>query len=135
MPVIMAVVLIGLPGVVGFGCVVGASVVAGGLAGEWGVCGEDGGALREVEIDVAFEMDGEAEPCACGEEDCATACGCGGFDGFVDGGGVDGFAVAYCAEGSYVEDVWGGNGCLCRGVGGGYCCGGYGGQAQATTLQ
>src|SRR5579871_2425728 len=135
MPVVVAVVLEGLPGIVGFSCVVGASVVAGGLAGEWGVCGEDGGALREVEIDVAFEVDGEAEPCARGEEDCAAACGCCGFDGFVDGGSIDGFAIAYCAEGAEVEDVWGGVWRLCGGVRGGYCCGGYGGQAQATALQ
>jgi len=107
-PVVVAVVLEGFPWVVGFGRVIGSAVVAGGLAGERGVCGEDSGALREVEVDVAFEMDGETEPCACREEDCAAACRCGGLDGFIDGGGVEGFAVACCAKGSDVEDVWGG---------------------------
>ena len=72
-------------------------------------------ALREVERDVALEADGEAEPCSGGEEDGASASGCGGLDGFVDGGGVDGLAVADGAEAADVEDGSGGE-----------CSGGFG---------
>ena len=49
-PVVVAVVLVGLPGVVGLACIVFAAVVAGIVAGKWGVCGEDGAALHEVEF-------------------------------------------------------------------------------------
>ena len=102
---IVAVVLVGVPGGVGFGRVVGAAVVAGGCAGQRRVCGEDGRALREVKRDVALETNGEAEPCSGGEQNCAATRGCRGFDGFVDCGRVDGLAIADGAVGAYVEEA------------------------------
>ena len=104
MPVVVAVVLEGVVGGVGFGGVVGATHVSGGLAGERGVSGEDGGALRQVQIDVAFEVDGEADVGSGGEVDGTAAGCCCRLNGFVDGGGVDGLAVAGCPVGADIEE-------------------------------
>ena len=103
-PVVVAVVLVLLPGLGGAGGVVGAAVVAGGFAGHGRGGGEDGAAVGEIERDVGLEADGEADVGACGEEDGASAGGCGGFDGLVDGGRVDGFAVAGGTVGVDVEE-------------------------------
>ncbi len=104
MPVIVAVVLVGVPRGVGFGGVVGAAELAGGLAGQGRVGGEEDGALAEEEVDVAFEPDGEAEVGAGGEDHGATTGGGGGGDGGVDGGGIENFAGAGCAKGPDVEE-------------------------------
>ena len=56
-PVIVAVVLIGLPRTLRFGRI----VAAGGEAVVGSGRGEDGGALLEEERDVALEMDGVAQ--------------------------------------------------------------------------
>lgn len=84
-------------------------MVAGGLAGLGRVGGEDGGALREHEMDAAAKADGEAEIGAGGEDDRAAA-GCdSGLDGGVDRGGVERLAVARGAEGTDVEEgLWSG---------------------------
>ena len=94
MPVVVAVVLVGVPGGFGLGRVVGAAVVAGGVAGLGRVGGEDGRALFEMEMHVALETDGEAEIDACRKENQAAARSRGGFNGAIDGVGVEGFAVA-----------------------------------------
>ena len=104
-PVIVAVVLIGIPCGVQFGCVVGAAVVAGGCAGQRRVGGENGRALREVQPDVTLEANGEAEPGSGREEHSAAARCCRGFDRLVDRRGIDSFAVANSAVGAYVEDA------------------------------
>ena len=60
-PVIVAVVLECVVGGLGLGGVVGATAVAGGLAGEGRVGGQDGCSPAEEELDVALEVDGEAD--------------------------------------------------------------------------
>ena len=107
MPVVVAVVLIGIPLGLRFRGIVDAAVVAGGLAGQRRVGCDDGAAFFKVQAHVALEMDGEAEVHARREEDYAAAGICGGFNGAVDGGRVDGFAIAGCAEGADVEEAVG----------------------------
>ena len=58
---------------------------------------DDGGSLVEIEGDVALEMDRVGEIISGGEEDGAASGDCGSLDGFVDGSGVYGAAVAGCA--------------------------------------
>ncbi len=105
-PVVVAVVLIGVPRVLGLGGVVGPAHVAGGFAGLGRVGGDDGATLREIQIDVALQPDGEADVVPPGKEDGATTGGRGGFNGLVDGGRIDGLAVAGGAECAYVEEDW-----------------------------
>ena len=71
------------------------------------------GALGEEEGCVAVELEGAGEVVAGGEEDFSAAGVGAGVEGFLEGGGVLGFAVAGGAEGVDVEGAWGG------GVGGG----------------
>ena len=105
-PVVVSVVLVGVPRSVGFSCVVGAAVVAGGRVLKRRVRGENGRTLRQMERDVALQSNGEAEPRAGGKQDRATTGGCCGFNCFVDGGRVDGLAIADCAVRSDVEEDW-----------------------------
>ena len=58
--------------------------------------------------DVAFEADRKTQVGAGGEADGATAGGGGGFDRAVDGGRVEGNAVAFGAVGADVEVGGGG---------------------------
>ncbi len=78
----------------------------------------------EIEVDVALQMDGEAEIDSGGEEDRAAAGRRSGCDGAIDGVGVESFAVTGCAVLADVED---------DGRGGGRFffagCGGEGGQS------
>ena len=64
-PVVMAVVLIGLPGALRFGEVVGAG---GGDAFHGAGRGEQDGTVIEMEADIALEMDGVGEVDAGGED-------------------------------------------------------------------
>ena len=80
---------------VGFG-----GFVAGGEA-------FDGGVVVEEEAEIGGEVDGGGHVFAVGEVEGAAALGGEGFDGFVDGGCVVGFAVAGGAE---LFDVEGGGG-------------------------
>ncbi len=103
-PVVVAVVLVALPGRVGFGCVVRATVIAGSLTGPGGVGGEDGAAAREIEIDVAAQMDCEAYIGPCRENQRASASGCDGPNGLIDRGCVYCLAVSRRAIGADVEE-------------------------------
>ena len=85
-PMIVAEVLVGLPGTLRFGIV----VAAGGRALERSGSSEDCGALFEIEANVAFEMDRVAGISARGKIHGAAAGGGRRFDGAVDCGGVDG---------------------------------------------
>ena len=102
-PVVVAVVLEVFEGA-GLGVVVGATPIAGGLTGEGRVCREDGAAAGEIELDIVAQADGEADVGAGGEEDDSAAGCCDGVDGLVDGGRVDGLAVASGAVGAYVGE-------------------------------
>ena len=84
------------------------------MAGERGIGGEDGGALVEMEMDVALEVDGEAEIGSGGKEDEAAAGSCSGFNGAIDGGRIEGFAVAGGAVLAHVEQGAGCGGGLSR---------------------
>jgi len=99
----MAVVLIGVPGGVRLGGIVDTAVVTGGLTRERRISSHDCAAFLEVEAHEALEVDGEAEVYAGRNENHASASGCRGLNGAVDGGGIDGFAVADCAVGADVE--------------------------------
>ena len=80
MPVIVAVVLKGLPRALRLRSVVAAAGEAFVRCGR----GENGGALLKEESDVAFEMDGVAQVDAGGEGDGSAACvGCG-IDGCIN---------------------------------------------------
>ena len=116
-PVIVAVVLVGVPWGVGLGCVVGSAVIAGLFAGEWRVGGDDGAALQQEQMNEALEMNGEAEVVSGGKDDDSATSGGGRFDGVVDGVGVEGLAVSGCAVLADVEVAGrGGSGVLREGV-------------------
>ena len=121
-PMVVAVVLVSVPGGLGLGGVVGSAHVAGGLAGKRRLRGDDSGTLREVEVNVALETDGERDIVASGEDNCASASGRDRLDGLVDGGRVDRLAVAGGSEGADVEEHGRGRpgrtGVLCGGEGG-----------------
>ena len=65
----------------------------------------DGAALLKMEMHVALQVDGEAEIGARREDNHAAACGRCRFDGAIDGGGVEGLAVAGCAVRADIEDA------------------------------
>ena len=79
--------------------------------------GEDRRALIEVKRNVALQSDREGAIGAGSEQDRASACcGCG-IDGFVNGGAVEGFSIAFRA---ILSDVEGTNGLLRNGDCGGW---------------
>lgn len=58
---------------------------------------------EKVEPDVALEMNGKAEPGAWRKDHGSATGGCRGIDGFVDGGRIDGFAIADGAKRANVK--------------------------------
>ncbi len=102
-PVAMAVILEGVPGRVGLGCIVGAAVVASGFACFRRVGGQDRAAPRKIQIDVAAQVDGEAQIGSRREEEHAPSrCG-NGFDRSVDGRCVDSLTIAGRSVRPHVE--------------------------------
>ena len=102
-PVIVSVVLIGVPCAVGLGRVVGSAVVAGLLPGRWGIGRQDRRALREKEVHAALQMDGEAKICAGRKED-GTSTSCGRrSDRPVDRWRIERFAVARCTVRAHIK--------------------------------
>src|SRR5690349_10368480 len=59
-PMVVTVVLVGSPRIVRLGSVVGASVVARGFPSLGRIGREDRAAMRQVQIDMRFETNGEA---------------------------------------------------------------------------
>src|SRR5271170_5684417 len=100
----MAVVLIGIPLAIGFGCVVGAAVVAGGLAGQWRFSRNDRTTLREIEVDVTAQVDRKTDISSGWKIDGPAAGSCSSFNSLVDRGSVNGFAIAFCSIVANVED-------------------------------
>src|SRR5581483_6448517 len=90
----MSKILVGLESAIGLGLVIAATAGAGGLARQGRVGGDDGGALRQKQMDAAFEMDGKAEEVAGGKQHRPAAGGRAGLYGAVDGGGVQRLAIA-----------------------------------------
>jgi hypothetical protein len=88
MPVVMAVILIGVPLGLGLGGIVDAAVVAGRLAGLGRVGGHDGAALLQMQVDMALQADGKAKVASRREENHSAARGRRRFDGLVDGATV-----------------------------------------------
>src|SRR5262249_57082738 len=72
--------------------------------------GDDGGALIEVECDVALEVNRVAEIVSGGEEDGAAAGGRRCFDGLLYGRGIEGLSVAGGTERPYVQRTGSGSG-------------------------
>ena len=98
---VVAVVLVGLPGALGLGSV----VAAGGSAVERRGSGQEDRAMIEEEADLALEADGVAEVNASREVNRASARRRGCVDGAVDGGRVESGAVAFGAEGADAEGL------------------------------
>jgi hypothetical protein len=87
------------------GRIVGAPVVASGRSLERRIGSEQDRALRKVEPDMALEMNGKAEPGAWRKDHGSAAGGRCGIDGFVDGGRIDGFAIADSTIVANVEEA------------------------------
>ncbi len=98
-PVVVAVVLVRLPGALGLGGVVAATRESFRGNG----CREYRRAEIEVQGDAALQANRVAGIRTGGEVDDATSTGRDPIDGFVDGGGVDGFAVAARAGLAHIQ--------------------------------
>ena len=70
---VVTVVLISIPGSVGFGGIIGAAVVAGLVAGIGRVGGKNCAALAEIQVHLALEMNRKTEIRAGRKEDQAAA--------------------------------------------------------------
>src|ERR1700749_454568 len=61
MPMVVSVILIGLPRRIGFCRVIDASVITGLLAGTWRVSRKDRTSLLQLQVHVAFQMNRKAK--------------------------------------------------------------------------
>jgi len=100
-PMIVAVVLVGLPWALRFGVV----VTSGGGALQVSGCSEDRGALVEIEAHLALQMNRVARVSSSRKINGAATCGRGGVNGTIDCGSIDGLAVAGSAEGLDTENA------------------------------
>src|ERR1700691_4428724 len=87
-PVVVAVILVGLPGLRRPGGIVSATAVAGGFIGLGRGGREDGSAVRQVEGNIGREADGEADVCPGGKNQRAPTLGGDVGNSTVDGGSV-----------------------------------------------
>jgi hypothetical protein len=102
-PVIVAEVLIGIPRCLGFRSVVFSAVVAGTVARFGTIGGKDRGALGEIKIDVALQMNRKAHVGSGGKENRPSACCGSSFDREIDRRGIDRFSVPSRSEGTHIE--------------------------------
>ena len=69
-----------------------------------GRCSQDGAASSEVQVDVRFQADRAAEVGTCGQQHLSAAVVHRRLNGRVDGGRVEGLAVAFGAKVAHVVD-------------------------------
>jgi hypothetical protein len=100
-PVIVAVVLIGVPRGLWLGLIVSLAG-ARGKAVQRSIRGNDGGALIQLDRDVALQSNRVAEIASRGKVNSAATSCRGGFNGFVDCRRIKSCAIACRAEGTYV---------------------------------
>jgi len=112
MPVVMAEVLVGVPGIFGL-----REVIATGTGGCW-FGRDDNRVLIEVERHVALEADGIAQVVPGWEPHRASTRRGRSFDSAVDSGSVNRLAIPNCAENLYVINggVRGSRRCLRSGL-------------------
>lgn len=103
-PVVVTVILVVLPRRVRLGRVIRPTVVACRGAGQRGLRGDDGRTLRKIKPNVTLQVNREAQPCSRGENYRAPTGGRGCVNGFVDGGRVNGLAIADGAIRADIED-------------------------------
>ena len=114
MPVVMAVILISVPGGIRLGSIVDTTVIARLLTGERRVGSHDCAALLKVQVNLALEANRETEISSRGKDHHSSAHGRGSFDGTVDGFRVHRLAVPRRAIFANIENSLGRRGCRDR---------------------
>src|SRR5215472_13760766 len=74
------------------------------LTGSAGFCCKNGRTLIQIKRDFVFQMNGETSISSSEEMDDAASRSRSCFNRLVDGGCIDGFAIAFCAQCPYVID-------------------------------
>ncbi len=101
----MPVILVRIPRSLGFGRIVGAAVISGLLARQRRVRCNNRAALQQVQLNLALQVNGEAQVRPRRKHNHPAASARSGFNCSVDALGVERFSITNCPKAAHVEDA------------------------------